>query len=86
MNTLSAAERIEAKFGGKWGKVGSEILKPPASISTGSLLMDEAIGDCKGYPEGSIIEIYGPQHSGKTLMGYLALGSSQKKNPRKTIL
>jgi len=78
---LTAAERIEAKFGGKWEKVGSEILKPPASISTGSLLMDEAIGDCKGFPEGSVIEAYGPQHSGKTLMGYLALASSQKKNP-----
>jgi recombination protein RecA len=79
--TLTAAERIEAKFGGKWEKAGSGILKPPASISTGSLLMDEAIGDCKGYPEGSVIEIYGPQHSGKTLMGYLAIASSQRKNP-----
>lgn len=83
MNTLSAAERIEKKFGGKWEKAGSDILRPPASISTGSLLMDEAIGDCKGFPEGSIIEAYGPQHSGKTLMGYLAIASSQKKNPKK---
>jgi recombination protein RecA len=80
-NILTAAERIEQKFGGKWEKAGGEILKPPASISTGSLLMDEAIGDCKGFPEGSVIEIYGPQHSGKTLMGYLAIASSQKKNP-----
>jgi len=80
---LSAAERIEQKFGGKWEKAGGEILKPPASISTGSILMDEAIGDCKGYPEGSVIEVYGPQHSGKTLMGYLAIASSQKKNPTK---
>jgi protein RecA len=78
---LSAAERIEAKFGGKWEKAGAQILKPPASIPTGSLLMDEAIGDCKGFPEGSVIEAYGPQHSGKTLMGYLAIASSQKKNP-----
>ena len=78
---VSAAERIEQKFGGKWEKAGVEILRPPASISTGSLLMDEAIGDCKGFPEGSIIEAYGPQHSGKTLMGYLAIASSQRKNP-----
>ena len=41
MNILSAAERIEQKFGGKWEKAGGEIMKPPASISTGSLLMDE---------------------------------------------
>jgi len=81
--TSTAAERIEQKFGGKWEKAGSEILKPPASISTGSLLMDEAIGDCKGYPEGSVVEIYGPQHSGKTLMGYLAIAQSQKKNPER---
>lgn len=77
----TAAERIEKKFGGKWEKVGTEMLKPPASIPTGSLLMDEAIGDCKGYPEGSIIEAYGPQHSGKTLMGYLGISASQKKHP-----
>jgi len=78
---ISVADRIEKKFGGKWEKAGESILKPPASISTGSLLMDEAIGDCKGYPEGSIVEIYGPQHSGKTLMGYLAIAQSQKQNP-----
>jgi len=80
---LSAAERIESKFGGKWEKAGEGILKPPASVSTGSLLMDEAIGDCKGFPEGSVIEVYGPQHSGKTLMGYLAIASSQRKNPKR---
>jgi recombination protein RecA len=80
-STITVAERIEKKFGGKWEKAGGGILKPPASISTGSLLMDEAIGDCKGYPEGSIVEIYGPQHSGKTLMGYLAIGQSQKQHP-----
>jgi protein RecA len=80
---FTAAERIESKFGGKWEKAGDNILKPPASVSTGSLLMDEAIGDCKGYPEGSVIEVYGPMHSGKTLMGYLAIASSQRKNPKK---
>lgn len=80
---LSAAERIEQKFGGKWEKAGSSILKPPASISTGSLLLNEAIGDCKGYPEGSVIECYGPQHSGKTLMGYLAIAQSQRQHPNR---
>lgn len=78
---LSAAERIEKKFGGTWEKAGAGILVPPSSISTGSLLMDQAIGDCRGYPEGSVIEIYGPQHSGKTLMGYITIAQSQRKNP-----
>ena len=75
---LTAAERIQEKFGGKWEKAGTKILKPPSSIPTGSLLLDEAIGDCKGYPEGAIVEAFGPQHSGKTLMGYLAISASQK--------
>lgn len=75
---LTAAERIQEKYGGKWEKAGRGILKAPLAIPTGSLLLDEAIGDCKGYPEGSIIEAFGPQHSGKTLMGYLTIAASQK--------
>jgi len=79
---LTAAERITEKFGGKWQKAGTEILKPLIVISTGSLLLDEALG-CGGYPEGAIIEAYGPQHSGKSLMGLLAIASAQKKYPDK---
>ena len=79
---LTAAERITEKFGGKWQKVGSEILKPPPAISTGSLLLDEALG-CQGFPEGSIIEAFGPQHSGKTLMGYICIAGAQKKYPNR---
>jgi protein RecA len=82
-NIITAAQRIEEKFGVKWQKVGSSVLKPPPSIPTGSLLLDEAIGDCKGYPEGAIIEAYGPQHSGKTLMGYLAISASQRAHPER---
>jgi len=78
---LTAAERIEEKYGGKWEKAGSSILKPPPAIHTGSILLDQAIGECKGWPEGSIIEAYGPQHSGKTLLGYLAISASQKAHP-----
>jgi len=71
------AERIEEKFGGKWEKAGKSILQPPPSIPTGSILLDQAIGDCLGWPEGSILEFFGPQHSGKTLLGYLAIAASQ---------
>ena len=78
---MSASQRIEEKFGGKWQSAGKLILNVPPSIPTGSLLLDEAIGDCKGWPEGSIIEAYGPQHSGKTLMGYLTIAASQRKHP-----
>lgn len=78
---LSAAQRIEEKFGGKWQKAGQSILEKHPSIPTGSLKLDEALGVCKGIPEGAILEIYGPEHSGKTLMGYLAISAAQKKYP-----
>lgn len=76
---LSAAERIQAKYGMKWDEVDDDIFTPPPSLSTGSLLLNQAIGDCLGYPEGSVIEIFGPQHSGKTLMGFLAIAEAQKQ-------
>jgi len=76
---ITAAERIEEKFGGKWKPVGESILFQHPSIPTGSIKLDEALGPCKGIPEGAILEIYGPQHSGKTLMGYLAISAAQKK-------
>jgi len=47
-------------------------------ISTGSLLVDEIIG-VGGYPKGRIIEIYGPESSGKTTMALLAIASAQKE-------
>ncbi len=80
---MTAAERIEEKFGGAWGEAGESMLDIQPSVKTGSLLLDEAIGECKGWPEGSIIEAYGPQHSGKTLMGYLAIAASQKMHPER---
>ncbi len=46
-------------------------------ISTGSLLLDDAIG-IGGYPKGRIVEIYGPESSGKTTMALLAVAEAQK--------
>ncbi len=48
-----------------------------AVISTGSLLLDDAIG-IGGYPKGRIIEVYGPESSGKTTMALLAIAEAQK--------
>ncbi len=47
-------------------------------ISTGSLLVDDAIG-IGGYPKGRIIEVYGPESSGKTTMALLAIAEAQKQ-------
>lgn len=48
-----------------------------AVVSTGSLLLDDAIG-IGGYPRGRIIEVYGPESSGKTTMALLAIAQAQK--------
>lgn len=47
------------------------------AISTGSILIDEAIG-CGGFPRGRIIEIYGPESSGKTTLALHAIAQAQK--------
>ncbi len=47
-------------------------------IPTGSLLLDDAIG-IGGYPKGRIIEVYGPESSGKTTMALLAIAEAQKQ-------
>lgn len=48
------------------------------TIPTGSLLLDEAIG-VGGYPKGRIIEVFGPESSGKTTMALLAIAQAQKE-------
>ena len=48
------------------------------SIPSGSLLLDEALG-IGGYPKGRVIEIYGPESSGKTTLALHAIAESQRK-------
>ncbi|BDV03374.1 MAG: protein RecA [Candidatus Hepatoplasma scabrum] len=52
-----------------------------SKISTGSYLLDEAIG-IGGYPKGRIIEIFGPESSGKTTLALLAIVEAQKENDK----
>ena len=56
---------------------GEEGLEPVATISTGSLALDLATG-VGGYPRGRIVEIYGPESSGKTTLALHAIAQAQR--------
>ena len=56
----------------------TEINRNIETISTGSILLDDAVG-IGGYPKGRIIEVYGPESSGKTTMALLAIAEAQKQ-------
>ena len=61
-----ALRKIEKQFGkGSIMKLGEEAERKIDTISSGSLALDIALG-IGGYPKGRIIEIYGPESSGKT--------------------
>ncbi|MFA6890174.1 MAG: recombinase RecA, partial [Bacilli bacterium] len=69
---------IEKQFGkGSIMKLGDKSVEDMDVISTGSLALDAAIG-VGGYPRGRVIEIYGPESSGKTTFALHAIAQAQK--------
>jgi len=75
----AARLQIEKQFGkGSIMKMGDQPHLEVESIPSGSILMDEALG-VGGYPKGRIIEIYGPESSGKTTLALHAIAEAQKK-------
>jgi recombination protein RecA len=72
--------QIEKQFGvGSLMKLGAHgIAAGIETIPSGSILLDEALG-IGGYPRGRIIEIYGPESSGKTTLALHAIAEAQKK-------
>ena len=64
---------------GKWTvmKMGDKAVEEVETISSGSLGLDLALG-VNGYPKGRIIEIYGPESSGKTTLTLHAIAEAQK--------
>lgn len=75
----AALSQIERAFGkGSLMKLGQRDAVDIESISTGSLGLDIALG-IGGLPKGRVIEIYGPESSGKTTLALHAIAEAQKK-------
>ena len=75
----STLDKIEKNYGkGSIMKLGDRPDETFEAISTGSISLDNALG-IGGFPKGRIIEIYGPESSGKTTLAIHAIAESQKK-------
>ncbi|ASP28538.1 recombinase A [Spiroplasma corruscae] len=75
-------KEIEKTFGkGSIMKLGDNVSLEHDSISTGSFLLDRAIG-IGGLPKGRIIEIFGPESSGKTTLSLHVIAEAQKSSGR----
>jgi len=69
---------IEKNFGrGTIMKLGDEAVENVEAISTGSISLDHALG-VGGLPHGRVVEIYGPESSGKTTLALHAIAEAQK--------
>ena len=75
-----ALSQIEKQFGkGSILRLGSkDAIVPVSVISTGSISLDAALG-VGGLPRGRVIEIFGPESSGKTTIALQVIAEAQKK-------
>ena len=75
----TAVEQIEKQFGdGSIMTLGSDAVSRIRGVSTGSLALDIALGG-QGLPCGRVVEIYGPESSGKTTLALHTIAEAQKK-------
>lgn len=71
-------DKIEKSYGkGSIMRLGDRPVDDVAAISSGSIALDVALG-IGGYPKGRVIEIYGPESSGKTTLAIHAIAEAQK--------
>ncbi|WP_071146978.1 recombinase RecA [Bacteroides ihuae] len=74
----AAMDKIEKNFGkGSIMKMGDNVVEQVEVIPSGSIALNAALG-VGGYPRGRIIEIYGPESSGKTTLAIHAIAEAQK--------
>ncbi len=72
-------DRLEKTYGkGSIMRLGEKQVMEIETISTGSLSLDLALG-VQGFPKGRVVEIYGPESSGKTTLAIHAIAECQKK-------
>lgn len=72
-------DKIEKNFGkGSIMKLGDNEVEDIPVIPSGSIALDKALG-VGGYPKGRVIEIYGPESSGKTTIAIHAIAEAQKQ-------
>ena len=72
-------DKIEKSYGkGSIMRLGDKPVDDVASISSGSIALDLALG-IGGYPKGRVIEIFGPESSGKTTLAIHAIAEAQKQ-------
>lgn len=75
----AAMAKIEKDFGkGSIMRLGESVVEDVAVIPSGSIALDYALG-VGGYPRGRIVEIYGPESSGKTTLAIHAIAEAQKQ-------
>ncbi|MBW1860275.1 MAG: recombinase RecA [Deltaproteobacteria bacterium] len=74
-----AMGQIERQFGkGSIMKLGAQVIADVPAISTGSLTLDHALG-VGGIPRGRVVELFGPEASGKTTLALQIVAEAQKK-------
>ena len=74
----AALAQIDKQYGkGSVMRLGDEVRAPIETISTSSISMDAALG-IGGFPRGRVVEIYGPESSGKTTVALHAVANAQK--------